>query len=117
MPYKNYEDRKRRSREYYAENREVIATKKKTRRLVDTSVLDTIQEWIALKDKYDHRCLCCKKHESELDRPLEQDHIVPVTKGGTNWISNIQPLCHKCNGMGGKGTKIVDFRPERTLYA
>lgn len=73
----------------------------------------TAQEWINLKERYGNICLCCKLHQSELDRPLEQDHIIPVTKpGSTNWITNIQPLCHDCNGMGGKGTKIIDYRPK-----
>jgi hypothetical protein len=70
----------------------------------------TTQEWIDLREKYDNRCLCCGRHQSELDRTLERDHIVPLSKHGTNWISNIQPLCHDCNGMGGKGTKIIDYR-------
>jgi HNH endonuclease. len=75
----------------------------------------TAQEWIDLKEKYDNRCLCCRRHQSELDRVLEQDHIIPLTKGGTNWISNIQPLCRDCNGMGGKGTKIIDYRQQHSI--
>ena len=72
----------------------------------------TTQEWIDLKEQYDNRCLCCLKHQSALDRVLEQDHIIPVTKAGsTNWITNIQPLCHTCNNMGHKGTKTIDYRP------
>lgn len=70
----------------------------------------TTQEWINLKEKYNNRCLCCGRHQSELDRVLEQDHIIPLSKAGTNWISNIQPLCHDCNGMGGKGVKTIDYR-------
>jgi len=70
----------------------------------------TTQEWINLKEQYDNRCLCCGRHQSELDRVLEQDHIIPLSKAGTNWISNIQPLCHDCNGMGGKGVKTIDYR-------
>jgi len=27
------------------------------------------------------------------------DHIVPISKGGTNFISNIMPCCLKCNGQ------------------
>ena len=70
----------------------------------------TTQEWINLKSRYRCCCLCCGRHESELDGPLEQDHVVPISKGGTNWITNIQPLCEDCNGMGGKGIKIIDYR-------
>ena len=74
----------------------------------------TTQEWINLKEQYDNRCLCCGRHQSELNRVLEQDHIVPLSRGGSNLISNIQPLCHDCNGMGGKGTKCTDFR--KTIF-
>ena len=70
----------------------------------------TAQEWLDLKEKYNNRCLCCGKHESELLKPLETDHIVPVIKGGTNWITNIQPLCKKCNGPSGKWKETKDFR-------
>ena len=41
----------------------------------------------------------------------EVDHVIPISKPGTNnWITNIQPLCEKCNGMGVKGTKSTDYR-------
>jgi hypothetical protein len=79
---------------------------------------NTAQERIDLKEKYGNKCLCCKIHESEFPvnprtgRPhsMEYDHVVPLSKGGTNWISNIQPLCHTCNDMAHKGTKIIDYR-------
>jgi 5-methylcytosine-specific restriction endonuclease McrA len=70
----------------------------------------TTEEWLALKEQFGNICLRCKRHESELDRVLEQDHVIPLTKGGSNWITNIQPLCHDCNGMGGKGIEIIDYR-------
>jgi hypothetical protein len=80
----------------------------------------TTQEWIDLNEQYGYHCLRCKKHESEFPInsrtgrpfPIEQDHIIPLSKGGTNWITNIQPLCHDCNGMGGKGINTTDFRSE-----
>ena len=71
----------------------------------------TSSQWLTLKEQYGNICLCCRKHESELNRPLEQDHVIPISKGGSNWISNIQPLCKDCNGMGGKGIQSIDYRP------
>jgi 5-methylcytosine-specific restriction endonuclease McrA len=70
----------------------------------------TPKEWISLKEYFNCRCLRCGRHETELSRPLQQDHVIPVSKGGNNWIDNIQPLCCDCNGMGGKGTKTIDYR-------
>jgi hypothetical protein len=39
---------------------------------------------------------------------LEADHIVPLTRGGTDDIDNIQPLCGTCNRK--KFVSIVDYR-------
>ena len=56
----------------------------------------TVQEWLFLKEQYQLRCLCCRKHEVQI-RILTPDHVIPIAAGGTNWIDNIQPLCMSCN--------------------
>ena len=66
----------------------------------------TAQEWETLKDKYGRRCLSCGKAEPSVR--LIPDHIVPLAKGGSNMIQNIQPLCSRCNSQ--KHAKIIDFR-------
>lgn len=38
---------------------------------------------------------------------LEVDHTIPVSKGGTNDISNLRTLCSDCNR--GKSDRIVDY--------
>ena len=45
------------------------------------------------RDKY--RCRECGATNKETT--LEIDHIVPVAKGGTNDLSNLQTLCKACN--------------------
>jgi len=64
----------------------------------------TTAEWESLCAQYNHRCLACGQK-----RPLCEDHIVPLVKGGTDDISNIQPLCRPCNSA--KGTQTIDYRP------
>lgn len=60
----------------------------------------TIQEWRALRNQYNNLCTICGER-----KPLGPDHIRPLSKGGTNWISNIQPVCQPCNSR--KGAKYA----------
>jgi 5-methylcytosine-specific restriction endonuclease McrA len=66
----------------------------------------TFQEWEDLKKQYNHTCLCCKRREPEIK--LCEDHIIPLSKGGGNYINNIQPLCRQCNTK--KMQKTIDYR-------
>lgn len=63
----------------------------------------TKAEWVALCAYYGGYCVCCKQK-----KPLTADHVVPLSKGGSNDIGNIQPLCKSCNSR--KGTKAIDYR-------
>ena len=44
-----------------------------------------------------YRCRECGASKDETS--LEIDHIVPVARGGTNNIDNLQTLCRECNRM------------------
>jgi 5-methylcytosine-specific restriction endonuclease McrA len=64
----------------------------------------TVIEFEKLCEGYGHRCLCC----GDTEAVLEADHVLPLTKGGSGDISNIQPLCGSCNRK--KFVSIVDYR-------
>lgn len=53
----------------------------------------TAEEFEELCGRYGDKCLRCGSTEAA----LEADHVVPLTKGGSDDISNIQPLCGPCN--------------------
>jgi len=65
----------------------------------------TLGEWELLKKQYGYTCPCCEKSEPEIK--LTEDHIVPLSKGGSNYIENIQPLCKSCNSK--KHTQVVVY--------
>jgi 5-methylcytosine-specific restriction endonuclease McrA len=51
-------------------------------------------ELISLFEKQNGKCTNCI---GSIKRGYHVDHIVPVSRGGSNWITNIQLLCSYCN--------------------
>ena len=56
----------------------------------------TTKEWLTKLNKFHGKCAICGSTER-----IERDHIIPVSKGGNNDITNIQPLCLPCNRAKG----------------
>ena len=52
-----------------------------------------IRHEVFKRDSY--KCSECGK--SKNDGPLEIDHILPISKGGTDELSNLRTLCKICN--------------------
>lgn len=52
----------------------------------------TANEWAIKLSEFNGRCAFCKS----TDR-IEQDHIIPLSRGGKHEIDNVRPLCRKCN--------------------
>jgi len=64
----------------------------------------TLKEWQTLKRIYKNKCAICGE-----EKKLTKDHIIPLSEGGTDYISNIQPLCRNCNS---KKWKHIYENPE-----
>lgn len=45
------------------------------------------------------KCVRCSSRKN-----LEYDHIIPIGKGGSNAVRNVELLCEECNGL--KGNRI-----------
>jgi len=57
----------------------------------------TREEWRDLKLAHGGCCAYCGMKTKK----LSVDHVVPLSKGGTNYISNIKPACRSCNSRKG----------------
>ena len=92
-------------RRWQQENRErsnlLSRIKKQRRRNAGTL---TVEDWELVLEVYGRNCLACGQPGVTID------HVIPVSAGGPNVISNVQPLCGRCNTS--KGTKTIDYRPE-----
>src|SRR3990170_933860 len=65
----------------------------------------TLEEWRAICAQFDHRCAYCHR----LVVPLEQDHVVPISRGGSHTPDNIVPACKPCNSS--KGNRVPSRSP------
>lgn len=67
-------------------------------------------EWSALIRQWKWRCFYCArpicKNSIDPDAEVTKDHMLPISRGGSDFIWNIVPACFRCNTM--KGTMTVD---------
>jgi 5-methylcytosine-specific restriction endonuclease McrA len=71
----------------------------------------TAQEWAALVELHDGTCVYCQESPA-----TSKDHIVPVSRGGSDGIDNLVPACLSCNSS--KGNKLLsEWLPQKILIS
>lgn len=71
----------------------------------------TLEQVMELMERQHFECVCCP---TSIKDSFHRDHIVPLSAGGSNDISNIQLLCPPCNRS--KGARSMDeFLKTRNL--
>lgn len=64
----------------------------------------TTADWERLVSRFQGRCAYCGEK-----RPLTQEHVIPLARGGRHSIGNILPACLTCNSSKGKKL-LVEWR-------
>lgn len=87
--------RNAKARNRYASNPEPLRLKAHNRRAMEAAVggVLTSEEWAEILSVFDHRCAYCLERSDA----LEKDHVIALTRGGSNDADNIVPACRACN--------------------
>jgi hypothetical protein len=76
----------------------------------------TEREWLDLLEQWNWRCFYCaepvQRNSPDPNHEATKDHMVPISRGGVDYIANIVPACRRCNELKGNKT-IEEFRAER----
>lgn len=56
----------------------------------------TLEQWEQIQIEWNYQCAYCN-----LQKPLTQDHLIPLSKGGQHTYDNILPACESCNKKKG----------------
>ena len=67
----------------------------------------TAAQWQEMKQAYGYRCAYCQKKMKR----LEQEHIIPLVKGGSHTLANIVPACRSCNARKHAGPPLSPVQP------
>ena len=83
-----------RTRIYKEENPDLVTSwsqkYRARKKMLDSNF--TVDQWQKCLTHFNHQCAYCGSTEN-----LEQEHVIPVSKGGHYTVDNIIPACRSCN--------------------
>lgn len=106
------EEIKRRNKIYRQKNPGKVSLWHHRRRAAVGGGSHSLEDWNRVRAGTGGLCLGCMKRVGA--KGLTKDHIIPVSRGGSGNIENIQPLCGSCNSEKGIDTwrfRIPNIRP------
>jgi 5-methylcytosine-specific restriction endonuclease McrA len=109
-PEKSREAQRKYANRAYAKNPEkgIAKAERRRARKANAPINDfTATDWQEMKAHYGYRCVYCGKKFQR----LTQDHIIPLSAGGSHTKSNIVPACRSCNSKKGVGAVLTPIQP------
>lgn len=94
----NPQKRREEFQRYYAKHSEKVkacsirSAVKRRSNLQNVRCDFTADQWAEMKRRYKYRCYYCGEK-----KPLTQDHVIPISRGGEHTWLNILPACQSCN--------------------
>jgi len=110
---KNKVVRKVQATKYRECHREEIKTYGQRHRTLKKNLPSTLtaKQWAYIRKHFNNSCCYCGK-----EKPLEQEHMVPLVKGGEFSRDNILPACRSCNAS--KHTQdFFTWYPRQPFYS
>lgn len=101
------------SKEWYLNNKDKAKYKNERRRSIKSLLPSNLNshQWKNIKLHFKNKCAYCGK-----ELPLEQEHFIPLSKGGEYTINNIIPACKSCN-CSKRNTDFFEWYPNQKFYS
>lgn len=109
----NRHEIRKKNREYKRKNKDLVNRLNNKRRAKKRKLPSNLtkKQWLEIKSKFDNRCAYCGENKE-----LQQEHFIPLAKGGEFTHNNIIPACKSCNSSK-QDKDFFDWYPKQDFYS